>query len=84
MLVEKTYIPKLDAENAIPVQFAQGPGPAETILEQRKEVLILRGRIYEDIKTAPSTGEGHKSKNASLPGGVPYPSRYPGVYEAYC
>ena len=46
VLVEKTYIPKLDAEKCNACAVCTRACPAETIPEQRKEVLSLRGRIY--------------------------------------
>lgn len=46
MLVEKTYIQKLDAEKCNACAVCTRACPAKTIPEQRKEVLSLRGRIY--------------------------------------
>ncbi len=53
-MVQRTYIPKVDVERCNTCAVCTRGCPAETIPEQRKEMLSLRGRIYEDTKTAPS------------------------------
>lgn len=52
----RTHIPIIEQERCHTCAVCLRGCPAEIILEQRGEESSLRGRIYQDIKTAPSLG----------------------------
>lgn len=52
----RTYVPVVDHEKCNTCAVCMKGCPAEVIPEQRLEESSLRGRIYKDIKTAPSLG----------------------------
>lgn len=52
----RTHIPIIDHEKCNTCVVCMRGCPAEIIPEQRREESSLRGRIYQDIKTAPSLG----------------------------
>ncbi|MBA7697872.1 NADPH-Fe(3+) oxidoreductase subunit beta [subsurface metagenome] len=52
----RTHIPIIDHEKCNTCMVCMRGCPAEIIPEQRREESSLRGRIYQDIKTAPSLG----------------------------
>ncbi len=54
----RIYIPIIDDERCNICAACLRGCPAEIIPEQRKEESSLRGRVYQDIKTAPSLGVG--------------------------
>jgi heterodisulfide reductase subunit A len=54
----RIYIPIIDDEKCNICAACIRGCPAEIIPEQRREELSLRGRIYQDIKSAPSLGVG--------------------------